>query len=240
SVNTVPVNVTDTGVVSIDPRGDLFPQARCPSKFKDPNSVCIGNQTDVGANSIGGVALGIYSKSPSRIMFGAAQGYDPFTGDISFKKDGAWEASYDPVSVGVEDGSRTRQIAGVAAGRVDTDAANVAQLKALRRWVENEGFMWRLSADGVTFNVQKGGRVSFQGEDNITTFLKGEEGRPPELHFGLADDVLLQSIEIVDGLKIDSDGVDARDKKIAGLAAGKLSEDSTEAVTGAQLYGVKQ
>lgn len=42
------------------------------------------------------------------------------------------------VSVGDEDKGITRQITGVAAGTLDTDAVNVAQLKALKSYLENK------------------------------------------------------------------------------------------------------
>ena len=44
---------------------------------------------------------------------------------------GAWQGQMAALSVGDEETGRTRQITGVAAGSADTDAVNVAQLKAL-------------------------------------------------------------------------------------------------------------
>ena len=49
------------------------------------------------------------------------------------KKIGAWQSMAAAVSVGDADNGITRQITNVAAGREDTDAVNVAQLKALEK-----------------------------------------------------------------------------------------------------------
>lgn len=50
---------------------------------------------------------------------------------------GAWQGQMAALSVGDEATGRTRQITGVAAGSADTDAVNVAQLKALSTKVDN-------------------------------------------------------------------------------------------------------
>jgi len=88
-----------------------------------------------------GVALG--SQSLSRREAGTA-GYDPFGKDHSDDMTGAWKSTGGDVSVGyahyVLDGPRplTRQITGVAAGSEDTDAVNVAQLKALSQDLQTD------------------------------------------------------------------------------------------------------
>ena len=50
---------------------------------------------------------------------------------------GAWQGQMAALSVGDEKTGRTRQITGVAAGSADTDAVNVAQLKALSTKMNN-------------------------------------------------------------------------------------------------------
>ncbi len=52
---------------------------------------------------------------------------------LAGKKIGAWQSTAAAVSVGDADNGITRQITNVAAGREDTDAVNVAQLKALEK-----------------------------------------------------------------------------------------------------------
>ncbi|WP_198361374.1 YadA-like family protein [Halomonas sp. N3-2A] len=72
-----------------------------------------------------GVALG--SGSVANITAGVA-GYDPTTDAASTETNSAWLSTSGAVSVGGN--GETRQITNVAAGAEDTDAVNVAQLKA--------------------------------------------------------------------------------------------------------------
>jgi len=87
------------------------------------NAVAIG--TNANVNHDGGVALG--SSSTANVASGVA-GYDPVTGKASTDATRTWKSTMGAVSVG--DSSNTRQIINVAAGTNDTDAVNVAQLKA--------------------------------------------------------------------------------------------------------------
>ena len=82
---------------------------------------------EANATKDGGVALG--SSSVASVDKGVA-GYDPATKAASTDATAAWKSTHAAVSVG--NGSTvTRQITGVAAGTNDTDAVNVAQLKAI-------------------------------------------------------------------------------------------------------------
>ena len=95
------------------------------------NAVSIGAQS--GAHVAGGVALGSSSKAT---IDKGVQGYDPSTQAATTKTDAVWKSTAAAVSVGDADHADptkrvTRQITGVAAGTKDTDAVNVAQLKAL-------------------------------------------------------------------------------------------------------------
>ena len=60
--------------------------------------------------------------------------YTAYFGDETgeTKKDSAWRSTANAIAIGSDDSSNpvTRQIIGVAAGTKDTDAVNVAQLKA--------------------------------------------------------------------------------------------------------------
>ena len=94
------------------------------------NSIAIG--ADSQANVDKGIAIGAGSKA--NVASGVA-GYNPNT-EIIVRTDtyaptaaNTWSGTWGAVSVG--DGTNTRQITGVAAGKVDTDAVNVAQLKSV-------------------------------------------------------------------------------------------------------------
>lgn len=116
------------------------------------NAVAIGTQAySNGKNSVafGTKAMAAMAKSvalgaDSQAMREAgcedatAVGYDPFTGKTHVQEQDA--SGIDPfvstraaVSVGAADQNVLRQIVGVAAGSEDTDAVNVAQLKALEK-----------------------------------------------------------------------------------------------------------
>ncbi len=87
-------------------------------------ATALGNSASVTVD--GGVALG--SGSVASTASGIV-GYDPATKGAASKSDAAWQSTLGAVSVSSGSGA-SRQIVGVAAGTNDTDAANVAQLKA--------------------------------------------------------------------------------------------------------------
>ena len=94
-------------------------------------STALGN--DAQALVDGSVALG---KGSVALIDKGVFGYDPFTGKASTETSAIWRATQAAFSVGsTEDENNliTRQITGVAAGTKDTDAVNVAQLKALEK-----------------------------------------------------------------------------------------------------------
>lgn len=82
-------------------------------------------------NSKYGVALGAFSKESTAAE---VAGYDPTTRRASTKTDIAWKSNLGAISVGEKD-KYSRQITNVAAGSEDTDAVNVAQLKAVANQV---------------------------------------------------------------------------------------------------------
>ena len=88
-------------------------------------AVILGSEAN--AEKDGGVALG--ADSVASIDKDIA-GYDPSTKLASANTSAAWKATHAAVSVG-NGSTATRQITGVAAGTNDTDAVNVAQLKAI-------------------------------------------------------------------------------------------------------------
>ncbi|WP_375685829.1 hypothetical protein, partial [Bartonella sp. TT110JLCBS] len=91
------------------------------------------------------------------------------------QNNGAWKSTKSAISVGKADGSITRQITGLAAGTADTDAVNVAQLKAMRAVVEGAGG-WKLSVNGeAAVDILPGETVNFAGaglENYDNTSLK--------------------------------------------------------------------
>ena len=105
------------------------------------NIVAIGHNAKVSAE--GGVAIGSGSEASTAA---GVTGYDPTTTDEkSTDTAAAWTSKKAAVSVGTAD--ETRQITGVAAGKEETDAVNVAQLKKLN------GMKANVNADNIGKNL---------------------------------------------------------------------------------------
>ncbi|WP_156286022.1 OmpA family protein [Oceanivirga salmonicida] len=93
---------------------------------KGKNAVALGTSATTALDNA--VALG--SGAVATVNKGEI-GYDFLKEGVSSKANGAWKSTHAAVSIGKADGSVTRQINGLAAGTNDTDAVNVAQIKAL-------------------------------------------------------------------------------------------------------------
>ena len=88
-------------------------------------ATAIGHYTNV-TNVINGVALGSYSIVNKGM---GIVGYDASGADHSSDKTGTWKSTMGEVSIGQT--NFTRQITNLAAGKENTDAVNVAQLKSV-------------------------------------------------------------------------------------------------------------
>ena len=88
-----------------------------------------------------------------------AKGYDLLTKGDTTNTSTAWVANANAIAVG-NGSTLTRQITGVAAGSQDTDAVNVAQLKAA-------GFKVTTQNNGDIFSsILNGDTLDFEGKDN--------------------------------------------------------------------------
>ncbi|MDY2649055.1 MAG: hypothetical protein SOV63_09640 [Pyramidobacter porci] len=97
------------------------------SSAEKETSIAMGYDSHARADY--GVALGAFSVADtSRGEFG----YDPSTGRKSTNTDKAWQSKLGALSIGDKTTGLTRQITNLAAGTNDTDAVNVAQLKAVQ------------------------------------------------------------------------------------------------------------
>ncbi|MDU5399657.1 MAG: ESPR-type extended signal peptide-containing protein, partial [Negativicoccus succinicivorans] len=102
---------------------------KAKTKTEASNVTILGNDANVSED--GGVALGTGSVASTAAE---VAGYDPLTGEASTETTATWKSGNGAVSVGTTD--KTRQITNLAAGLADTDAVNVAQLKALNTKVD--------------------------------------------------------------------------------------------------------
>ncbi|WP_336278882.1 hypothetical protein, partial [Bartonella sp. CB175] len=214
------------------------------ARAETANAIAIGENTQV--LSEGGIAIGGGSVSRADSMArdgGANSGYDPIEGKASQNESAVWKNTKGAFSVGDADTSVTRKITGVAAGADDTDAVNIAQLKALRE-LATRG--WNFSVNGGdSTNVGLGSTVDFSaGSENFTIV---QDSTKNKLTFDLAKDLALNSVklegttlsaaglEIASGPKITNSGIDAGNEVVSGVKAGDVSSTSTDAINGSQL-----
>ena len=189
-----------------------------------------------------GVALGASSEVKRS---GGVAGYDFSTGTSTSNTSPVWKSTYGAVSVGKGTGKdeKTRQIIHVAAGSEDTDAVNVAQLKASQasltlasgekklKLTENKtanGTSYALSLDTSALQsteVKAGTGVSVSKTGSAyTVTLKNDQT------FGTVTADTLQVSSAGPSLK--STGISAANKTITAVAAGV---DDADAVNVAQL-----
>ena len=154
-----------------DSKGAAFPNS--PGTFAAENNkttatatnaIAIGHKAT--ANIEGGVALGSESKTTKDA---GEIGYNPATGRTNdYKKltnntKAALTSTRAAVSIGDDSASVTRQLTGLAAGTQDTDAVNVAQLKAVNLKYAGDSTQVTGSTDvrlnDGTFNVNGDGTL---------------------------------------------------------------------------------
>ncbi|WP_432783064.1 Vomp family autotransporter [Bartonella sp. C271] len=232
------------------------------AKTLDKQSVAIGSDASVSgieAIAIGksaktldkqSVAIGSFSQAVARKNWG---GYDPLTDkekEAGKAGDHIWSATNGMVSIGDNESERSRVLTGVAAGREDYDAVNVAQLKALRQWAGDEiakaGGSWDLSVNGEdSANISSGSTVDFSSTDNLE-ISKDEKNK---VTFDLAKNITVDSIAVAghtldqkglalrNGPSITISGIDMANRKITGVADGIAD---SEAVNRKQLNKVEE
>jgi len=101
----------------------------------------LGGTVDEAAANAAAIGNGALAKLADSVALGSgalanrssgSKGYDVLTGEVATETSAAWVSKANAIAVGndTEGSLLTRQITGVAAGSLDTDAVNVAQLKA--------------------------------------------------------------------------------------------------------------
>lgn len=118
------------------------------------NAAAIGNGAK--ATLADSVALG--SGSVANRQSGA-KGYDMLTKGETTNTSAVWVANANAIAIG-NGSTLTRQITGVAAGSQDTDAVNVAQLKAAGFKVTTQ------KNDAISSSILNGDTLNFEAKDN--------------------------------------------------------------------------
>ena len=99
--------------------------------------------------------------------------------------------------------------------------------------------------DGNTAKLNDGGTVNVLGGDNIQTASSSTQNDngvvTDTIHINLKPNITVDSVQISrDGPKLDGTGLNMANQSITQLAPGELSETSTDAVNGSQLYATNQ
>ena len=218
------------------------------------------NQTAIGylatTNAAGGVALGANSNSDRPYdSISATSPYIP-TGasDEQTKQINATKATTGAVSVGYTDSSDSsknvrRQIINVAAGEEDTDAVNVAQLKAVQSQSASAGDLWTAQASGRDVKAANQ-RVNFVGKtDGHITVASTKDGEITFEATGLADTSLSNITDAgntvindiaAKAVKVSAEGTTPTDQNYVGGTDAKgniLANVTTN--NGAKVYDLK-
>ena len=184
------------------------------ARSKGKKSIAMG----VNANSQvdGGVALGADSVSNRQQTSDAYIPSGADTAQVNAIK--ATKGTTGAVSVGSD--TVKRQIINVAAGTNDSDAVNVAQLKAV-----TSNASWTAQGNGSDVNaVKNGSKVNFADGTNTTASVtKDASGKVTTVKYNLKKDVDLGpngSLTINGNTYINKDGINAGNKQITNVASG--------------------
>lgn len=185
-------------------------------------AVAIGNGTTVSVES--GVAIGVGSVA-NRVAESEKGARGEFAPDtIPTGQESTWTSTKGAVSVGDTANNITRQITNVAAGREDTDAVNVAQLKRAKTTVSDG------TNTKVTSTVAEDGHTDYKVDLNKDlTGIESMTNGSSSIRMGNGGTVTINN-----KVTIDQSG------KISGVAAGEISSTSTDAVNGSQLFATNQ
>lgn len=204
------------------------------------NAVMLGYNTDVSQN--GGVALG--SESVGSVGANNTGGYNVGKNENNFKTgaDTTWNSNLAAISVGDSSDAanvKTRQITNLAAGKNDTDAVNVAQLKSARveltggvnisikpEYDVNDGHLkYIISSTGGS--SEGGSGTTYTPGDNISITDGVISAKDTRNTLEAGDHVVLGETKLTDG---------SIKYKVNVKADGKVESGNTGLVTGGAIY----
>ncbi|WP_249963348.1 YadA-like family protein [Histophilus somni] len=169
------------------------------------------------------------SKLPGYIPEGSSYRYDTQTSDGIISV-GGWDRGSNQVGL--------RRIVGVAPGALDSDVATVGQLRALQ-YVRNEGIV-------TYYTVEDGKNIKLVKDSHDGKFYRvnTKDGQPMKKLGAVDASKVLVGAKGNEEKNIQHKGkdyVDIGDKiKFGHIADAAISDSSDEAVTGAQLFSVKE
>ncbi len=185
------------------------------------NTVAIG--TGAKATADNGVALG--SNSVANVAAGQT-GADPLSAKDATAPAGVWKATHAAVSVG-NGTTLTRQITSVAAGTADTDAVNVAQLKAAGFKLAASASTGGESTTVADDKIQNGETVTVDAGKNIKVTHTANK-----VSIATKDEVNFTKVTISDTagnntvLTSTANGLDVGGDKITNVASGGTTDSN--------------
>nr|WP_261787531.1 YadA-like family protein [Fusobacterium necrophorum] len=160
------------------------------------NSVVIGMNSTINAENTVSIGNASHAKGESSISFGASSVSDAKKSialgaeSIANREAGVkgesfgavntegavWTATLGALSIG-ENSTKTRQITGVAAGKEDTDAVNVAQLKQIKHNIDkNSHLNYTTDTKSGVIDFQKNEVLGILGDGEVLTY-QGKENK---------------------------------------------------------------
>ena len=222
------------------------------------NATALGYQAK--ANIVGSVALG--SDSVASTASGIA-GYVPPPGDAAqIAAINATTGTRGVVSVGDAANGIFRQITGVAAGTADSDAVNVAQLKAVNATIAVASNKWITGSQTTSYvapvasgteSTAVGSGASVSANNSVAVGTGATATTANSVALGNSSTtgtaVATPSVTIrgdtynfagAAPVGVVSVGSAGQERQITNVAAGQISATSTDAINGSQLYATNQ
>ena len=199
-ITNVYAGSNDTDAVNVRQLKD----SRSKVESGDPSYVTVGERKEDSANNSGATIYSVALTTAANDAIKNANDYLTATGI----------------------NARGSRITGVAAGDADTDAVNVAQLKAV------EG-----DASQAVTESKKHSSVVAGNNIKVTSQTNAVGGT--EYSVSTVDNVSFSSVT-VGAASISQAGIQAGSQKITNVAPGTISATSTDAVNGSQLYQTNQ
>jgi autotransporter adhesin len=220
-------------------------------------SIAFGNNASVGNGALGSIAFGANSS--------VTAAHSIAIGDGSIASRGAASGAFGEVSVGAP-GSE-RQITNVAAGTQLTDAATLGQLNAVQALIPTNPVRYDTAGHGVVTLDGAGGTViagvasgtvgagSTQAVNGAQLFATNQNVATAQSAASTAQSAANTAQSTADtALAVANNGVQYSDAahtsvnlnnggqsvRVSNLAAGSVTATSTDAVNGAQLFGMTQ
>ena len=216
------------------------------SEANAKSAIAFGSESFANAENSVAIGYSSVAEAEDGVALGSMSFADREAGRAGYLSNGKttaeWQATLGAVSVGgvYPKLSATRQITGVAAGTEDTDAVNVAQLKAVEGKITQTGTEAQKHTsvtEGTNISVVQDGLNAAGGKNYKVSLAEnidlGQNGSIKAGNTTINND----GLTVQGGPSVTTDGIDAGKNVIANVAAGTKD---TDAVNVSQLKAVQE